>query len=55
MITIAYVAGGTSTYPHGIFFTAIQVACTLLIVWYAWKWRDPDAAAIPAVGVVDAR
>ena len=43
VITIAYVAGGSSTYPHGIFFTAVQVACALLIIWYAWRWREPSA------------
>jgi hypothetical protein len=26
------------------FFTAIEIACTALIVWYAWKWRNPDAS-----------
>ena len=51
VITIAYVAGGSTTYPHGIFFTAVQVACALLIIWRAWKWRRPDASPIPAVGV----
>jgi len=50
-ITIAYVAGGSSAYPHGIFFTVVQVACALLIIWHAWKWRRPDASPIPAVGV----
>jgi hypothetical protein len=49
VITIAYVVGGSTTSPHGIFFAAVQVACALLIVWYAWKWRSPDASAIPAV------
>ncbi len=42
VITIAYVAGGSSFYPHGIFFTAVQVSCALLIIWYAWKWREPS-------------
>jgi hypothetical protein len=51
VITIAYVAGGSATSPHAIFFTAVQVACALLIVWSAWKWREPDTATIPAVGV----
>jgi len=51
IITIAYVAGGSSTYPHGIFFTATQVACALLIIWYAWKWRGPVTDGFPAVGL----
>ena len=24
------------------FFTAIEIACTVLIVWYAWTWRNPE-------------
>ena len=24
------------------FFSAIEIACTLFIVWYAWKWRNPE-------------
>src|SRR6185312_15832645 len=31
---------GTSSYY--VFFGAIEVACTSLIVWYAWRWRHPD-------------
>jgi Family of unknown function (DUF6326) len=51
VITIAYVAGGSATSPHGIFFTAVQVACALLIIWSAWKWRSPETSAVPVVGV----
>jgi hypothetical protein len=52
VITIAYViGGGPITQLHYIFFAAMEVACALLIVWYAWKWRYPDASTIPAVGV----
>jgi Family of unknown function (DUF6326) len=30
-----------NTFPDlfSIFFVAVKVACTLLIVWYAWTWR----------------
>jgi uncharacterized protein DUF6326 len=33
------------------FFAAVEIACTLYIVWYAWQWRIPSAsskAAAPA-------
>lgn len=36
-ITILWVIGGGSTYPHYIFLGTIEVVCMLLIVWYAWK------------------
>jgi Family of unknown function (DUF6326) len=34
-----FVAVPTSYY---VFFTVIEIICTALIVWYAWKWRNPD-------------
>jgi len=34
-----FVAVPTSYY---LFFTVIEIACTTLIVWYAWKWRNPE-------------
>ena len=51
VITIAYVIGGSTRYPHAMFFTAVQVACALLIVWSAWMWRSPATSMSPAVGV----
>lgn len=38
VITIVYVIGGGSLTPHYIFIATIEVVCTLLIVWTAWKW-----------------
>jgi hypothetical protein len=40
-----FVAVPTSYYA---FFTAIEIACTALIVWYAWKWRSPEGSPINA-------
>ena len=34
-----FVAVPTSYY---VFFTVIEIMCTALIVWYAWKWRNPE-------------
>lgn len=28
------------------FFTVIEIASTALIVWYAWKWRNPESSAV---------
>jgi len=38
-----------NTFPDlfAIFFVAIEVACTLFIVWYAWTWRRPAATPPP--------
>jgi hypothetical protein len=43
VITIAFVVGGGSTTPHYIFIATIEVVCMLLIIWFAWKWRNPEA------------
>lgn len=26
------------------FFATIEIACTLFIVWYAWKWVNPEVS-----------
>jgi hypothetical protein len=43
VITIVYVVGGGSTYPHYIFMGTIEVVCMLLIIWYAWKLPEQEA------------
>lgn len=40
VITILWVIGGGNTSVSYIFFATIEVACMLLIVWYAWKWTE---------------
>lgn len=34
---------GTPPAPYYIFFATIEIACTVFIVWCAWKWRNPEA------------
>ncbi len=34
-----FVAVPTTYYA---FFSVIEIACTALIVWYAWKWRNSE-------------
>ena len=26
-----------------VFFSAIEIACTAFIIWYAWRWHNPEA------------
>ena len=33
-----------------VFFTAIEIACLLFIVWYAWTWRQPEEGGALASG-----
>src|SRR5712692_11987124 len=28
--------------PYYIFFAAIEIATTSLIIWYAWRWPNPE-------------
>jgi MFS family permease len=41
VLTITYIApmkNRTPPSPHYLFFGSIEIACTSLIVWYAWRW-----------------
>ncbi len=42
IITIAFVIGGGSSYPHYIFAATIEVVCLVVIGWNAWKWSNPE-------------
>ena len=35
---LAVVTGGHG--PYYVFFATAEVACILLIIWFAWKWRS---------------
>lgn len=43
IVTIAYIWGGMSSYPHYIFIASVETLCLLLIVWFAWRWRNGEA------------
>jgi len=38
-----FVAKPTTYY---VFFTVIEITTTALIVWYAWKWRNPVVESV---------
>ncbi|GAP18832.1 DUF6326 family protein [Levilinea saccharolytica] len=42
IITIAYIWGGMSTYPHYLFIASVETLCLLFILWTAWKWRGAE-------------
>jgi len=35
--------------PYYVFFSVMEIACTAVIVWYAWKW--PAVSRSPALGI----
>jgi len=41
VVQIGTMGMGTAPSLSYLFYSAIEVACNLFIVWYAWKWR-PD-------------
>ncbi|HMR97765.1 MAG TPA: DUF6326 family protein [Anaerolineales bacterium] len=43
IVTIAYIWGGMASYPHYIFIAAVETICLLLIISFAWMWRNPES------------
>jgi len=43
IVTIAYIWGGAASSPHYIFIATVETICLLLIIWFAWKWRNVEA------------
>ena len=43
IVIIAYIWGGGVSYPHYIFIASVETLCLLLIVWFAWTWRNVEA------------
>ncbi|MBI9108877.1 MAG: hypothetical protein JEZ04_19195 [Spirochaetales bacterium] len=41
-ITILWVIGGGNTSGSYLFFATIEVACMLLIIWFAWTWKEKE-------------
>jgi hypothetical protein len=46
-VLVSLFAGGTMPALYYIFFATIEILCTSLIVWYAWRWK-PTAAFVVA-------
>lgn len=43
VITIVFVVGGGSSYPHYIFIATVEVILLLFIIWTAWRWKEQQA------------
>ena len=41
--TIAYIWVGAASYPHYIFIATVETLCLLLIIGFAWTWRNVEA------------
>ena len=42
IVIIAYIWGGAAAYPHYIFIASVETLCLLLIVGFAWAWRNVE-------------
>jgi len=42
IVTIAYIWGGMASYPHYIFIASVETLCLLLIIGFAWTWRNVE-------------
>jgi hypothetical protein len=40
---------GTAPSPVYLLYSAIEIVCNILIVWLAWKWRNPQMIPVPFV------
>jgi hypothetical protein len=45
-VLLSVFVGGTTPALYYIFFATIEVVCTSLIVWYAWRWKPATALTI---------
>ncbi len=43
IVTIAYIWGGMASYPHYIFIATVETICLLLIIGFAWMWRNAES------------
>ncbi|HVN55997.1 MAG TPA: DUF6326 family protein [Anaerolineaceae bacterium] len=43
LVQLSTLIFGSATTIYYLFFSAIEIACTAFIVWYAWKWPKPEA------------
>lgn len=38
-VALSVLAGGGTPALYYVFFATIEVACTVFIMWYAWRWK----------------
>jgi hypothetical protein len=43
---VAWSLTGDSPLPYSVFFSSIEIVCTLFITWYAWRWRNPEGQPV---------
>ena len=46
-VALSLVLGGGTPTLYYLFFATIEIACTVFIIWYPWRWKPATAPAIP--------
>ena len=41
---VAWSLSGEAPTLFYAFFSSVEIACTLFVVWYAWTWRSPEVS-----------
>jgi hypothetical protein len=51
IMTVALIATLFVSVPtlYYVFFSIIEIACTAFIVWYAWRWPNPEVRGVDAI------
>jgi hypothetical protein len=45
VVTIVFVIGGGSMTLTYVFFAALEIAAMLCVLWFAWRWRNPETVS----------
>jgi len=43
IVQLASVFLGSGSTIYYLFFSVIEISCTSFIIWYAWKWSQPQS------------
>jgi hypothetical protein len=43
---VAWSLTGDTPLPYCVFFSSVEIVCTLFIILYAWKWRSPETQPV---------
>jgi len=43
LVQLGTMGMGSAPSPVYLFYSAIEIACNLVIIWLAWRWNAPEA------------
>ncbi len=48
-ISTLFIGIGTEPTLHYIFYSIIEATCTAFIVWFAWRWSNPESNPVKLI------